>query len=63
MREEKIDFLNEKIHDYLIKIARQGLSNEEADEVYGMISIANDMEFIADIIHRNMIPLITKKKS
>ena len=62
MREEKIDFLNEKIHDYLINIARQGLSNEMADEVYGMISIANDMEFIADIIHRNMVPLIKKKK-
>ena len=27
-----------------------------------MISISNDMEFIADIIHRNMIPLISKKK-
>jgi phosphate:Na+ symporter len=63
MREEKIDFLNEKIHDYLIKISRQSLTKEQADEVFGMISIANDMEFIADIIHRNMIPLMDKKKA
>lgn len=62
MREQKIDFLNEKIHDYLIKIARQGLPDAQVEEVYGMISISNDMEFIADIIHRNMIPLIAKKK-
>ena len=63
MREEKIDYLSEKVHEYLIKISRQGLSKEQADEVFGMISIANDMEFIADIIHRNMIPLINKKRA
>ena len=62
MREEKIDFLDEKIVDYLIKVARQELSDEQAAEVYGMISIANDLESIGDIIHRNMLPLIDKKK-
>jgi len=62
MREEKIDFLNKEISKYLIKIARQGMSNEQASEIYAMISIANDMESIGDIIHRNMMPLIVKKK-
>jgi len=61
MREEKIDFIEEKICDYLIRVARQELSDEQATEVYGMISIANDMESIGDIIHRNMLPLIDKK--
>jgi len=60
MREAKIDFLDEKIVAYLIKVARQEISNEQAGEVFGMISIANDMESIGDIIHRNMMPLITK---
>jgi phosphate:Na+ symporter len=60
MREEKIDFLDEKIVAYLIKVARQEISNEQATEVYGMISIVNDMESIGDIIHRNMMPLIVK---
>ncbi len=60
MREEKIDFLDEKIVAYLIKVARQEISNKQASEVFGMISIANDMESIGDIIHRNMMPLIVK---
>jgi phosphate:Na+ symporter len=62
MREEKIDFLDEKVGEYLIKIVRQGVSVDQADEVYGMISIANDIESIGDLIHRNMVPLIAKKK-
>jgi len=62
MREEKIDFLDEKVVDYLIQVARQELSDEQASEVYGMISIASDMESIGDIIHRNMLPLIEKKQ-
>ncbi|MBT8370582.1 MAG: Na/Pi cotransporter family protein, partial [Deltaproteobacteria bacterium] len=60
MREEKIDFLDEKIVAFLIKVARHEISDEQATEVYGMISIANDMESIGDIIHRNMLPLIAK---
>jgi phosphate:Na+ symporter len=62
MREKKIDFLDEKVGEYMIKVARQELSDEQAGEVYAMISIANDMESIGDIIHRNMMPLIDKKQ-
>jgi len=63
MREEKIDFLEEKIGDYLIQIGRQELSDRQANEVFGMTSIVNDMEAIGDIIHRIMIPLIAKKQA
>jgi len=62
MREEKIDFIDEKIVVYLIQVARQELSDEQANEVFGMITIANDMESIGDIIHRNILPLVDKKK-
>ncbi|MDP6569169.1 MAG: Na/Pi cotransporter family protein, partial [Candidatus Marinimicrobia bacterium] len=61
MREEKIDFLDEKVVNYLVQIGRQELSNQQMSEVYAMISIANDLENIGDIIHRNMIPLATKR--
>lgn len=61
-REEEIDFLDEKIRDYLIQIIRQGVSEEQANEIYGMISIANDMERMGDLIHRNIMPLIEKKR-
>jgi len=63
MREDEIDFLEEKINDYLVKIARSELSADQTGEIYGMMSIANDMESIGDIIHRNMIPLIKKKQA
>ena len=62
MREAKIDYLDEKIGEYLIRVTRQELSGEQAGEVYGMISIAKDMESIGDIIHRGMLPLIEKKR-
>jgi phosphate:Na+ symporter len=63
MREEKIDFLEEKVGDYLIQIGRQELSDNQASEIFGMMSIVNDMESIGDIIHRIMIPLIAKKQA
>ena len=63
MRETKIDFLDEKVGNYLIQTARQELSSDQANEVYGMVSITNDMESIGDIIHKNMIPLIKKKQA
>ena len=62
MREEKIDFLNDRIRDFLIKISKQEASEEQAKEVYGMISISSDLESIADLIHRNMVKLILKKR-
>jgi phosphate:Na+ symporter len=62
MRENKIDFLELKIRDYLLKIGRQELSQEQANEVIGMMSIAKDMEGIGDIVHKSMAPLIAKKQ-
>lgn len=63
MREEKINFLQEKITDYLVQVARQELTDEQSKEVYGMISMVKDMESLGDLIHRNMIPMIPKKQS
>ena len=62
MREEKIDFLEEKIRSYLFKLVHNGLSVEQAKEAYGMLSIASDLERISDLIHRNMVPLVAKKR-
>ena len=62
MREEKMDFLNDRIRDFLIKISKQEASEEQAKEVYAMISISSDLESIADLIHRNLVKLIFKKR-
>ena len=61
MRENYIDFLNDRIHEFLIKISQRESSHDQANELYGMISIASDMESIGDLIHRNMLKLIEKK--
>jgi phosphate:Na+ symporter len=63
MREEKIDYLQKKIKAYLIAISRRMVTSEQADEIYGMMSIVKDMESIGDIVHRNMLPLIAKKRA
>jgi len=62
VREEKIDFLEHKLSDYLMRIARGNITDAEAEEIFGMSSIVKDMESIGDLIHRNMVPLIARKK-
>lgn len=62
-REEELDFLEEKIVSYLIRVAQMGSSAECTQGAYAMISIVKDMESIGDIVHRNVIPLIAKKKA
>jgi phosphate:Na+ symporter len=61
MRENKLDFLEEKVSDYLLRIGRKKLSKEQSEEVYRLLSIVKDMESIGDIIHKNMIPQMKKK--
>lgn len=62
LREEKINFLQKKTSAYLTNIARGNIIEEQATEIFGMVSILKDMESIGDIIDRNMVPLIAKKK-
>ena len=63
MREEKLDYLEERIVRYLRKIGQQELSEHQIRDVYGMMSIVNDIESIGDGIEKNMIPLAAKKTS
>jgi phosphate:Na+ symporter len=63
MREEKLDYLDMKIIKYLRKIGQHELSENQTQELYGLMSIANDIESIGDTIEKNMIPLLAKKDS
>lgn len=63
MREDKLDFLEEKINEFLVKVSKQELSDNQVNEIFGMISITSDIENIGDLIHRNMIPLVAKKQT
>ena len=61
MREEKLDYLDERIIRYLRKIGQHELSDHQIQDVYAMMSIVNYIENIGDTIDKNMIPLIAKK--
>tara|TARA_B100000614_G_scaffold155042_1_gene137329 strand:- start:2848 stop:4743 length:1896 start_codon:yes stop_codon:yes gene_type:complete len=61
-REEKINFLDRKIGEYLTAIARQNITEDQAAEIFCMASIVKDLESIGDIIERSMIPLVAKKR-
>jgi phosphate:Na+ symporter len=50
MREEKIDFLESKVSDYLIAISRQALGERESREVFALMAIVKDQESIGDSI-------------
>jgi phosphate:Na+ symporter len=63
MRDKKIDYLENRVSHYLMKIAQKQLADYQVKEVASMISIVSDMESIGDIIKRNIIPLIAKKRS
>ena len=60
MRENKIDFLEKKVSDYCFNISRQQLSNIQANEVFAMISIVQDIESIGDVVDENIVPLVEK---
>ena len=63
MREQKVNFLQEKITHYLLQISKQELSDDQSREVFGLVSIVKDMESLGDLIDRNMIPMIPKKQN
>lgn len=61
VREEKIDYLEEKIAKYLIKIGKQEINTQQMNEIYGLLSVINDIERIGDIICNEILPLYDKK--
>lgn len=63
LRRKEVDYLEDVISDYLIKMSRQPLTEVESKTVYAMISIVKDMESVANLISRNVLPLIPKKKA
>jgi len=61
MREQKLNYLEQRINEYLIKISQQKLDQEQANEIYHMMTIVNEIENIGDVITRNLLLLATKK--
>ncbi len=61
LREEKVDFLDEKVSGYLYELSRESLSARQVNEIYALVYIARDLEAIGDIIDKTLVPLAVKK--
>jgi phosphate:Na+ symporter len=62
MREEKLNFLETRISDYLIKISRSALNERESREVFALMNIVKGLESIGDIIESIEGKLLEKKR-
>jgi phosphate:Na+ symporter len=62
MREEEIDYLDREITEYIMELSKKELATKRVVEIFGLLSVMNNLENISDIIHREMMPLIDKKK-
>jgi len=56
LNERRIDFLTEKVSDYLRKIARQEVAEKRVNEVFEVMYTATELELMADIVHKMLRP-------
>ncbi len=62
MREEKLDFLESAISDYLIKIRRSELNERDSKEVFVLMNIVNILESIGDMVESFASKLVEKRR-
>ena len=62
MREEKLDFLEARISDYLIKITRSAHSEQVSKEVFALMNIVKGLESIGDVIETIEGKILEKKR-
>ncbi|UCH85674.1 MAG: Na/Pi cotransporter family protein, partial [Candidatus Latescibacterota bacterium] len=58
--EQKVDFLEREVSDYLTRISQQGLPKERIDETFQMMYTAAELELIADIVSKTLVPRARK---
>ena len=62
-REKKINYIEKEVKRYLIKVFQRGLSDDQAQEAYALINIAQDLESVADVVSKGVVPQISKKRA
>ncbi len=60
-RDDLVDNLNNEIKAYITKISEESLTAEESRREVALLTFANDLESIGDIIDKNLIDLARKK--
>ena len=58
-----LDFLENRLSDYLIKISRSELNEQQSREVFAFMEIVKELESIGDVIENLEDKLVEKKRS
>lgn len=53
--EEYVNFLRDKINEYLLKITRKDIAKSQIDEVFQVMFASKELELIGDIISKNLL--------
>jgi phosphate:Na+ symporter len=61
--DDKVDLLNNDIKAFITKMSEQALNPEESRREIALLSLANELESIGDIIDKNLMELAKKKIS
>ena len=60
-RVEKIDFLNDKITEYLVATSKSDLSTKQSKELFTLTSIVNYLSSMNDLMKLRFSTLVSKK--
>ena len=60
LNERRIDFLAEKVSDYLRRVARQKVAEERVNEVFQVMYTTTELELAADIVSKTLRPRAQK---
>ena len=62
-RDRQVDYLQERVTDYLVRISRSGLNQNQSEENVRLLNATADLEHIGDIIEKNLVDLLRKKSA
>lgn len=62
-RDDKVDILNREIRFYLARLGQEAMTPDQAERQMELISLANDVENVGDLVNRNILALARKKVS
>jgi len=61
--DDVVDLLNSEIKSYITKLSEQALHPEESRREVALLTFANELETVGDIIDKNLIELAKKKQT
>ena len=62
LRAEKVIYLVQVTEEYLLRLSREKLSKQQADEVTALLSIVSDTKRVAGLISSSIMPLLNRKQ-